>query len=141
MTAIGLARASDSLAAGVDYAGVHDWLTFLKAVGAPIENTEDARRAFESSPMATIEQWHSPVLVVQADDDRNVPAQQAGELIDGLRAHHVNHDEIVIPNEIHDLARYSSWMSLFSAADAYLERHLATSPCVDSRLTEVPSEL
>jgi dipeptidyl aminopeptidase/acylaminoacyl peptidase len=86
----------------------------------------------ESSPIATIDKWRSPVLVVQADDDRNVPSQQATELIEGLRAHHIAHDEIIIPNEIHDLARYSSWIRVFTAADSYFEEHLekavATAP-------------
>jgi dipeptidyl aminopeptidase/acylaminoacyl peptidase len=93
-------------------------------VGAPIEGAEANQRAVDSSPIATIEKWRSPVLVVQADDDRNVPSQQATELIEGLRSHNIEHDEIVIPNEIHDLARYSSWMRLFNAADAYFEKHL-----------------
>jgi len=30
----------------------------------------------------------------------------------------------MMPNEIHDLARYSSWITLFKATDAYLNRHL-----------------
>jgi hypothetical protein len=30
----------------------------------------------------------------------------------------------VIPNEIHVMARYSSWMILFNAADVYFDRHL-----------------
>jgi len=30
----------------------------------------------------------------------------------------------MIPNEIHDMARYSSWMMLFNAADMYFDRHL-----------------
>jgi len=30
----------------------------------------------------------------------------------------------MIPNEIHDLARYSSWMMLFNAAAVYFDRHL-----------------
>jgi dipeptidyl aminopeptidase/acylaminoacyl peptidase len=124
MTALGLARASDSLAAGVDYAGLYDWGTFLPSVGESIDGADAARRAFESSPIATIDRWHSPVLIVQADDDRSVPSQQASELIEGLRAHHIDHEEIVIPNEIHDLARYSSWLTLFNAADTYFERHL-----------------
>jgi dipeptidyl aminopeptidase/acylaminoacyl peptidase len=124
MTALGLARASDALAAGVDYAGLYNWSTFMSSVGAPIEGEEANRRAVESSPIATIDKWRSPVLVVQADDDRNVPSQQATELIEGLRAHHIAHDEIIIPNEIHDLARYSSWIMLFTAADAYFEQHL-----------------
>jgi dipeptidyl aminopeptidase/acylaminoacyl peptidase len=124
MTALGLARASDALAAGVDYAGIHDWSTYLSSVGEPIDGADANRRAVESSPIATIDQWHSPVLLVQADDDRNVPSQQATELIEGLRSHHIDHEVIMIPNEIHDMARYSSWMMLFNAADVYFDRHL-----------------
>jgi dipeptidyl aminopeptidase/acylaminoacyl peptidase len=125
MTALGLSRASDALAAGVDYAGIHNWSTFLSSLGAPIDGGDASRRAVESSPIATIDQWHSSVLLVQADDDRIVPSQQATELIEGLRSHNIDHDVIMIPNEIHDMARYSSWMMLFDAADVYFDRHLA----------------
>jgi dipeptidyl aminopeptidase/acylaminoacyl peptidase len=124
MTALGLARASKDIAVGVDYAGVYNWDSMLASLGVPVEAGEATRRGFDSSPIATIDQWHSPVLVVQADDDRNVPLQQSLELIEDLRLHHVDHDEIMMPNEIHDLARYSSWIMLFKATDAYLNRHL-----------------
>ena len=119
MTALGLARASDALAAGVDYSGIHNWSTY-----EPIDGADANRRAVESSPIVTIDQWHSPVLLVQADDDSVVPFQQAAELIEGLRSHNIDHDVIMIPNEIHDMARYSSWMMLFNAADVYFDRHL-----------------
>jgi dipeptidyl aminopeptidase/acylaminoacyl peptidase len=124
MTALGLARASDALAAGVDYAGIHNWSTFLSSVGDPIDGGDANRRAVESSPIATIDQWHSPVLLVQADNDALVPSHQAAQLIEGLRSHNIEHDVIMIPNELHDLARYSSWMMLFNAADVYFDRHL-----------------
>ena len=124
MTALGLARASKDIAVGVDYAGVYNWNTMLASVGVPVEPGEATRRGLDSSPVATIDQWHSPVLVVQADDDRNVPLQQSLELIEDLRLHHIDHDEIIMPNEIHDLARYSSWMALFKATDAYMNRYL-----------------
>ena len=119
MTALGLARASDALAAGVDYSGIHNWSTY-----EPIDGADANRRAVESSPIATIDQWHSPVLLVQADNDGVVPSQQAAELIEGLRSHNIEHDVIMIPNEIHNMARYSSWMMLFNAADVYFDRHL-----------------
>src|SRR6266403_607403 len=119
MTALGLARASDALAAGVDYSGIHNWSTY-----EPIDGADANRRAVESSPIATIDQWHSPVLLVQADDESVVPFQQAAELVEGLRSHNIDHDVIMIPNEIHDMARYSSWMMLFNAADVYFDRHL-----------------
>ena len=124
MTALGLARASDALAAGVDYSGIHNWSTLLSDLGKPIEGVDANRRAMESSPIGAIDQWHSPVLLVQADDDRVVPLQQAAELIEGLRSHNIAHEVVMIPNEIHDMARYSSWMMLFSAADVYFGRHL-----------------
>jgi formylglycine-generating enzyme required for sulfatase activity len=63
------------------------------------------------------------VLLVQAADDGVVPSQQAAELIEGLPSHNIDHDVIMIPSEIHDLARYSSCMMLFSAADVYFDRH------------------
>jgi dipeptidyl aminopeptidase/acylaminoacyl peptidase len=123
MTALGLARASDALAAGVDYAGIYNWSTFLSSVGEPIDGGDANRRAVESSPIATIDQWHSPVLLGQADDDRDVP-HQTTELIEDLRSRNIDHDVIMIPNEIHDMARYSSWMILFNTADVYFDRHL-----------------
>ena len=123
LAALGLARASDALAAGVDYAGIYNWSTFLASVGEPLDGDDANRRAVESSPIATIDQWHSPVLLVQADDDHDVP-HQTTELIEDLRSRNIDHDVVMIPNEIHVMVRYSSWMTLFNATDLYLDRHL-----------------
>src|SRR5437870_13485055 len=40
MTALGLARASDAFAAGVDYSGIHNWSTY-----GPIDGPDANRRA------------------------------------------------------------------------------------------------
>lgn len=125
MTALGLARASGDIAAGVDYAGVYDWSTMLTAIGTPPVNEAAARLAIASSPIATIDRWTSPVLIVQADDDRNVPSTQASQLIADLRGHGVAHDELMLPNEVHDMSRYASWMTLFHATDDFFNHHLA----------------
>src|SRR5882757_7594632 len=37
--------------------------------------------AFKSSPVASIANWRSPVLLVHGDDDRNVPFQQTTDLV------------------------------------------------------------
>jgi dipeptidyl aminopeptidase/acylaminoacyl peptidase len=128
MTALGLARASDALAAGVDYAGLYNWATFFPSVGISLPDAAAAQRAVQSSPIATIDQWRSPVLVVQADDDRDVPSQQSSELIEALRSHRIPHDELILPNEIHDLTRYASWIQFFQATDRYFDEHLAKRP-------------
>jgi dipeptidyl aminopeptidase/acylaminoacyl peptidase len=124
MTALGLARASESLAAGVDYAGVHNWASFLASIGMAPAPGEATKTAFQSSPLATVDQWKSPVLIVQADDDRSVPSPQANELIAALRQRHIEHDTLIIPNEIHDLILHSSWLTLFHATDEYFARKL-----------------
>jgi dipeptidyl aminopeptidase/acylaminoacyl peptidase len=125
MTALGLARASGSIAAGVDYAGVYDWSTFLASVGVPTEPGEATKVAVASSPSATMDQWKSPVLIVQADDDRAVPYQQSTELMQELRTRGVEHEVLMIPNEMHDMTRFSSWVTLFRATDGYFERKLS----------------
>src|SRR5271170_2209309 len=60
MAELGLARASDALAAGVDYAGIYNWSTFLSSVGQPIDGDDANRRAVESSPIATIDSGTHP---------------------------------------------------------------------------------
>ncbi len=126
MTALALARFSDLYAAGVDYAGVHDWRAML--FPPPTDTTvAPARMAWQSSAMASIKDWRSPVLVIQADDDRNVPYAQAPELIEGLRAHGIDFEQMIIPNEVHDLLLYRSWVRVLNAAAEYFDRHLGTS--------------
>ena len=49
---------------------------------------------------------------------------QTAELIEDLRSRNIDHDVIMIPNEIHVMARYASWMILFNATDVYFDRHL-----------------
>lgn len=122
MTALGLSRHSDLLAAGVDYAGVHDWSKLIG--GMPDITPEQKKMAFESSAMATVDKWKSPVLIVHADDDRNVPFDQSVELIQGLRAHGVQSEQMILPDEIHDLLRHKSWVDFFHRADDFLGRKL-----------------
>ena len=123
MTAQALSRYSDLFAAGVDYAGIHDWRAFL--FPPPADTTrDDARVAFQSSPMAAVRGWRSPVLIVQADDDRDVPYAQAPELITALRAQGVDLEQIILPDETHEPLLYRHWIRFFQATAEYLERHL-----------------
>jgi dipeptidyl aminopeptidase/acylaminoacyl peptidase len=119
MTALGLARAPDLLAVGVDYAGVHDWRAMLTQLTG-----SDAQRAYDSSAIATMDKWRAPVLVVHNDDDREVPFAQSMELVTALRQHHVTFEQLVMPDEGHVMLRAESWLRFFAASDAFLARHL-----------------
>jgi dipeptidyl aminopeptidase/acylaminoacyl peptidase len=122
MTALALSRASNLFAAGADYAGVHDW---RKMLSLP-DTSPTGKIAFDASAMATVEKWRSPVLLVHADDDRNVPFDQTVELVRALRKGNVEFQLIVLPDEIHDLLLHRSWITYFHAADVFLGAHLMT---------------
>ena len=120
LTAMALARASNLFRAGVDFHGVHNWATELN-----IPPTEpDYRVAFESSPLAYIKGWRSPVLLIQGDDDRDVQFNQTVMLADALRQQKVEVEELVFPDEVHDFLLHKSWLEAYGAAVRFLERHL-----------------
>lgn len=127
MTALALARHSDMFAAGADYAGVHDWTTLLPFYAAAGARSETADAAWNASPLASIKEWKSPVLVIQADDDHNVPFGQTVQLVQALRKQGVPYDLITIPDEIHDLLLHRSWLMYFHAQTDFLDRHLGVS--------------
>jgi dipeptidyl aminopeptidase/acylaminoacyl peptidase len=120
LVAMALARASDLFRAGVDFHGVHNWATELNIpVTAP-----DYKVAFESSPMAFLKTWRSPVLLIQGDDDRDVQFNQTVMLADALRRQGVEMEELVLPDEIHDFLLWRSWVAAYRASVEFLEEHL-----------------
>src|SRR5882757_729250 len=136
LTAMGLARNSDIFKAGVDFHGVHDWATFLPMwaeevdannAGAAPDAKEARELAFKSSPVASIANWRSPVLLIHGDDDRNVPFQQTTDLVEKLRGQKVAFEELIIPDEIHDLLRWNDWVRAYRATVEFFDRRLAAS--------------
>jgi len=127
LTALGLARASNLFAAGVDFHGVHDWNDVIRNFEPsydPAKSADTARVAFESSPLAFVATWRSPVLLIHGDDDRNVPFTESVALAEALRARGVEVEQLVFPDEIHDFLRHESWVRAYRAADEFLERRL-----------------
>ena len=114
-----LRAASDLFAAGVDIHGVHNWNITIQNF-TPSYNPEArpdyARVAFESSPMADVDTWSSPVLLISGDDDRNVPFRESVDLAQKLRERGVHVEQLVFPDEIHGFLLHSSWVTLFEAA-------------------------
>ena len=131
LTALGLARNSDIFAAGVDYHGVHDWEALLPGEEegtASAPDLKEARKlAWESSPDASISQWKSPVLLIQGDDDRNVPFNQTVDLAQRLREHHVPFEQIVLPDEIHDFLLWKDFIRSYEATAQFFQKNLSQS--------------
>ena len=127
LTAMGLARNSDIFAAGVDFAGVHDWSAFLAewtgSKDAP--DMEQAKKlAWESSPDSSVPHWQSPVLLIQGDDDPAVPFSQTVDLAQRLRANHVRFEQLVFPDEAHDMLLWRNWVAGYKATAEFFNRML-----------------
>jgi dipeptidyl aminopeptidase/acylaminoacyl peptidase len=125
LTAMGLARDSDLFAAGVDLHGVHDWSARVGGRGAAGAGSPDLNKlARESSPIASVDKWKSPVLLVHGDDDRNVAFSQTVDLVRKLREHHVEFEELIFPDEVHDFLRHEDWLRAYHAASDFFDRKL-----------------
>jgi dipeptidyl aminopeptidase/acylaminoacyl peptidase len=123
LTALGLARASDLFAVGVDFHGVHDWSAELASDGITLD-AATARLALESSPLASVSAWRSPVLLIHGDDDRNVPFHQTVALVEALRKQGVEFQELIFPDEIHGFLTQKRWLQAYRAAADFLGKHL-----------------
>jgi len=127
LTAMGLSRASDLFAAGVDMHGVHDWNegihTFIPEYNR-LDDPEFGRIAFDASPLASVDTWKSPVLLVHGDDDRNVSFIQSINLVAALRKRNVEVEQLVLPDEVHDFLRHDSWIQAYKTSADFLRRKL-----------------
>jgi dipeptidyl aminopeptidase/acylaminoacyl peptidase len=125
-----LARASDLFAAGVDIHGSHDWNVVIKnfiPAYEPLAEPEAARIAFESSPLASVKNWRSPVLLVHADDDRNVPFSETVTLAEALRKQGVAFETLVYPDDVHGFLVHARWAEVFERSADLFDRHLKRS--------------
>jgi dipeptidyl aminopeptidase/acylaminoacyl peptidase len=128
LTALGLARDSELFKAGVDFHGVHDWsLRGKRREGGGWGITDDSlmRAAYEASPVADIRFWHSPVLFIHGDDDRNVDFIQTVDLVQRLReAGKARVETLVFPDEVHGFYRHENWLRAYQATANFFDRHL-----------------
>ncbi len=122
LTALGLARDSDLFAAGVDLHGVHDWSQ--RDISGVALNPEVARIARDASPVASVDKWKSPVLLIQGDDDRNVAFAQMVDMVARLRRQNVYFEQAVYPDEVHDFLLHSNWLKIYAAAFDFFERKM-----------------
>jgi dipeptidyl aminopeptidase/acylaminoacyl peptidase len=120
LTAMALARSSNLFRAGVDFHGVHDWAVELNIPsGAP-----DYKLAYDSSPMAFVETWRSPVLLIHGDDDPDVQFKNTVMLAYELRKRGVETEELIIPDETHEFLLHRTWLEAYRAAVDFLNRKL-----------------
>lgn len=115
-------------AAGVDMSGVHDWNIDHPENFAISDTAADPnarwRLAWESSPLSSVKTWRSPVLLIQGDDDPEVPFLQTVELASALRQQHVPVQALIFPDEVHGFLLHRSWLAAYTAEAKFFDEYL-----------------
>ncbi|MBK5256376.1 MAG: S9 family peptidase [Vicinamibacteria bacterium] len=137
LTALALGRGSDVFAAGVDIHGVHDFTAGGSGAGAAFQSAMTGTQRFEpsdrdqalaiawrSSPVAWVDGWRSPVLLIHGDDDRNVRFAQTVDLAQRLSAKGVPFEELVIVDDTHHFMRHANQLRVNAAIAEFLSRRL-----------------
>ena len=138
LTALALGRNSDIFAAGVDIHGVHDFTAAESGAGAalraaigspstkfePNDREEALAVAWRSSPVASVAGWSSPVLLIHADDDRNVRFSETVDLVRRLQARGVPYEELVVVDDTHHFLLHANQLRVDRAIAEFLERRL-----------------
>ncbi len=140
LTALALARDSSLFAAGVDMSGVHDWNVDNPRNFDISDTASDPnarwRLAWESSPLSSTKTWRSPVLLIQGDDDREVPFLQTVQLAAALRKQKVEFQELIFPDEVHDFLLHRDWIAAYAASSDFFDKHFKSA----SRANQGPTK-
>ena len=126
LTAHALTQAPEKFHVGVDIHGVHNWNNDIPVFApwyAPEKFPEMADLAFRSSPMAHVQQWKDPVLLIHGDDDRNVLFSESVELAEVLRKQGVEVEQLVFPDEVHAFLLHQNWVKAFEATFRFITKH------------------
>lgn len=130
LTALALGRDSKLFAAGVDIHGVHDWSNPSRAQAPTVryEKAPDAdsalHLAYLSSPVASLKGWTSPVLIIHADDDRNVQFSQSTDLVKRLEKKGVPMETMVIVDDTHHWMKHENAVKMGEAVADFFKRKL-----------------
>lgn len=126
LTAMALARDSRIFRAGVDIHGVHNHTNNYSDEKG--EQAPDAALAKEliwrSSPVAWLDTWKSPVLLIHGDDDGNVEFGETVDLARRFQQKGFPFESLVIPDETHHWMKYSNMLKVDSATADFLKKHL-----------------
>jgi dipeptidyl aminopeptidase/acylaminoacyl peptidase len=124
LTALALGHDSKLFAAGVDIHGVHDYS--FNPGSDRYEKAPDLQKAadvaWQSSPIAHVSTWTSPVLIIHADDDRNVSFNQSTDLVRRLETKGVPMETMVIVDDTHHWMKHSNAVKVYGAAADFFVR-------------------
>jgi len=125
-----LARHSGLYAAGVSYAGVGDWRVEMEMDSGDVMPFRISRRlqledlAYESSGVAHIDSWTSPILFIHGDNDLQAAMWPTIEMTLALRRRGVPAETLIFPGEDHGFYLHANRSRMAHRVWQFLDKHL-----------------
>ncbi|WP_256760361.1 prolyl oligopeptidase family serine peptidase [Cohnella sp. WQ 127256] len=135
-TLAGLTFTPELYAAGVDYVGVSNLLTFMdtippywesmramfyERVGDPVKDKE---MLTATSPIFHADQIQDPLFVVQGANDPRVNQAESDQIVEALRTRGIDVPYMLKQNEGHGFANMENQLDFYRAMEKFLQRHL-----------------
>ncbi|OGU78316.1 MAG: peptidase [Ignavibacteria bacterium RBG_16_35_7] len=145
-TLAGLTFTPDLYTCGVDYVGVANIFSWLKAippywepyremvyemVGHP---EKDSLLLYEASPLFHVDKIKAPLLIAQGANDPRVPQAESDQMVEALKKRGVDVPYMVKDNEGHGFRNEENRFDFYGAMEEFFFEHLG------GRMTEIKSE-
>lgn len=135
-TLAGLAFTPDLYAAGVDYVGVSNLITFMKSVPpywkpflemmaemvGDMEKDEAMLKA--ASPVFSADKIKAPLLIAQGAKDPRVAKSESDKMVEAMKKRGVEVEYIVKDNEGHGFSNEENRFEFYEAMERFLKKHL-----------------
>ena len=135
-TLAGLAFTPDLYAAGVDYVGVSNLLTFMKTIPpywkpylAMLQEMvgdleADQAMLTAASPVFSADRIKAPLLIAQGAKDPRVVKSESDQMVEAMRQRGVEVEYIVKDNEGHGFRNEENRFEFYEAMERFLAQHL-----------------
>jgi len=107
---------------GMGYSTEELWFTEWDHGGTPWENPEGYERF---NPVHHVDQWKTPMLVIQGDRDFRIPTAQALSTFTALQRQGIESRLIIFPDENHWVLKPQNSLQWHNEVFGWLDRHLA----------------
>ena len=135
-TLAGLAFTPDLYAAGVDYVGVSNLMTFMKSIPpywkpylemfaemvGDMEKEEAMLKA--ASPVFSADKIKAPLLIAQGAKDPRVAKAESDQMVEAMKKRGVEVEYIVKDNEGHGFQNEENRFEFYEAMERFLKKHL-----------------
>jgi dipeptidyl aminopeptidase/acylaminoacyl peptidase len=120
-------------AAGVDIAGIANFVSFLENTGpwrqalreAEYGSLEyDSTLLKEISPLTHVDKIRAPLFIVQGANDQRVPQPEADQIYEAVKARGIPVEYALYPDEGHGLVKLSNRINAYTRMIDFLDAHV-----------------